>query len=77
MEAAAVLAVAHSPSAGASEQEADEGAIVLIWASVTEVSRAERRGIGVADERNERERRRVVVRVEWCILMVSIPRFQG
>lgn len=45
---AACFAVAHSPSAGASVQDLEDGAMVRSWDSVRAVSRVKRDGRGVA-----------------------------
>lgn len=69
MNLAACFAVAHSPSAGASVQDLDEGAMVMSWDSVRAASRVRREsGSGVAVVWRVRVRVRERRRVWRCIL---------
>lgn len=67
---AACFAVAHSPSAGASVQDLDVGAMVMIWDSVRAVSRTKRDGRGDAVVWIVRVRVRERRRVWRCILVI-------
>lgn len=67
---AACFAVAHSPSAGASVQDLEDGAMVRSWDSVRAVSRVKRDGRGVAVVWIVRVRVRERRRVWRCILVI-------
>ena len=76
---AACFAVAHSPAAGASVQDLEEGAMVTSWDSVRAALplrlRVKREvGRGVAVVWRVRVRVRVRRRVWRCILEVIVPR---
>jgi len=70
---AACFAVAHSPSAGASVQDLDVGAMAMSWDSVRALSRVKREnGIGVAVVWMVRVRVRERRRVWRCILLSCV-----